>query len=189
MRHILTRKEKIRVVEKTGAEAIRLEKRSEAFFILTVPVGAPQDAAEQFLQGREIAKTLPDAVLSGPVPSLPRRVLRAYCLETLKTYANGRLLDMEARAGCEGTTLTFDCPRGAWGRCHAGTKTVSINPSLCWMPESVVDECLLHELCHFSVPDHSPAFWERLTALMPSWPCQEGILRNRREGVRYVFPV
>ncbi len=46
---------------------------------------------------------------------------------------------------------------------------IRIHPKLMSYPPEVVEETLVHELCHLEYFDHSPAFWQRLTALYPSW--------------------
>lgn len=46
---------------------------------------------------------------------------------------------------------------------------IRLNPSLLQWPETVLEETLAHELCHLVHFNHSPAFWETLTALLPDW--------------------
>ena len=46
-----------------------------------------------------------------------------------------------------------------WGSCTA-RGTITVNPFLLQAPSSCIDYVIVHELCHLSVPDHSPAFWD-----------------------------
>ena len=49
-------------------------------------------------------------------------------------------------------------------------------------PFTLVDYLCAHEACHLVVPDHSPAFWRRLAALIPDY-------ENRREQLRLKGPL
>ena len=189
MRHIFFEGAKVRVLEESYLGAIRLERRSESFFVLFVPLGAPENAAELFLQGRQSARGAAPCVLGQPVPSVDRESLRTVCREALEAHIRLRLPELMELSRVRACTWTFDCPAGVWGTCARREQTIRLNKALCWMPPEVVDECILHELNHFEEPTHAPAFWQRMTELMPGWAYEEGILRTRREGVKHVFPV
>ncbi len=180
---------KFRVLEESYLGAIRLERRSESFFVLSVPEGAPSDAPEQYLQGRSEARKAAPCVLGKPLPPLPRADLRVFCREALEAHILARLPELMEQSGVSSCSWSLDCPNGVWGTCLQEKKLIRLNKALCWMPPDVVDECILHELNHFAVPDHAPAFWQRMTDMMPAWPYEEGILRTRREGARHVYPV
>ena len=189
MQHVFFDGAKVRVLKESGLGAIRLERISASFFILSVPEGAPHDAAEQFLNGRKSVRKKDMQILGAPVPALEREALRAYCRERLEAHVSESLPRLMAQCDVDACRWDLGCPDGKWGICRRGKKEVALNMALCWMPPEVVDECILHELNHFAFEDHAPAFWERMTQLMPSWPYQEGILRTLREGVRHVYPV
>lgn len=46
---------------------------------------------------------------------------------------------------------------------------IRLNEELCHWPETVMEETLAHELVHLEHFNHSPAFWKRLTELLPDW--------------------
>jgi hypothetical protein len=46
---------------------------------------------------------------------------------------------------------------------------IRLNESLCQWPASVMEETLAHELVHLEHFNHSPAFWRRLSELLPDW--------------------
>lgn len=189
MRYVFFEDAKVRILEEPYLGAIRLERRSEAFFVLSVPDGAPGDAAEQFLRGRSAAKGAGPCILGKPLPVLSREAMRVYCREALEDHIRRRLPELMERSGVVDCSWTLECPSGVWGSFRREEKQIRLNKALCWMPPDVVDECILHELNHFAVPSHAPAFWRRMTELMPAWPYEEGILRTRREGMRHVYPV
>ncbi len=58
--------------------------------------------------------------------------------------------------------------RTRWGSCSA-RGTISLNYKLLFLPRSLVDHVLLHELAHTRHLDHSPRFWALLAELDPQW--------------------
>lgn len=46
---------------------------------------------------------------------------------------------------------------------------IRLNRSLALLPAFVLEEVLAHELTHLTHFNHSPAFWNALTALLPDW--------------------
>jgi predicted metal-dependent hydrolase len=51
-----------------------------------------------------------------------------------------------------------------WGSCTPADRTIRISDRLRGAPLWVLDYVLVHELAHLRVPDHSPAFWELVSA-------------------------
>lgn len=48
-----------------------------------------------------------------------------------------------------------------------------INPKLLQAPVYAIDYVITHELCHIQEPNHGPAFYELLTAVLPDWACRK----------------
>jgi len=55
-----------------------------------------------------------------------------------------------------------------WGSCSAN-KTISLNYKLLFLPNSLVEYVLLHELCHTVHFNHSPQFWELVKKFSPEY--------------------
>lgn len=102
----------------------------------------------------------------------------------------------DALAGIQALCLRYwpefsaACPRGMprirvrdmttrWGSCSLRTNTLSFSLRLCAMPPAAQEYVVVHEFCHFSHPDHSPAFWAAVEAHMPDYRARRALLRHR----------
>ncbi len=67
--------------------------------------------------------------------------------------------------------LTLRTMKTKWGVCRPREGRVTLNRNLVYLPIALVDYVICHELAHFHHADHSTAFWQYLTAVMPD--CKE----------------
>jgi len=83
--------------------------------------------------------------------------------------------------------VTIRWQKTRWGSCshRAGTAKprLSLNAGLLFLPRHLVRYVLLHELCHTTRMDHSPAFWKRLERIEPA---AESLRRELRSAWRFV---
>ncbi len=56
-----------------------------------------------------------------------------------------------------------------WGSCQPKRATITLNIRLMSYPIDCITYVVLHELCHFIHPDHSPRFYAFLGSMMPDW--------------------
>ena len=59
--------------------------------------------------------------------------------------------------------------RTRWGSCTPSRNRIRLSTDLVRASPACIDYVVLHECCHLLVPDHSPAFYELQTRLMPDW--------------------
>lgn len=81
------------------------------------------------------------------------------------------------------------CPRGQmpkiavrdmrtrWGSCSLKTGTLAFARRLCVMPPAAQEYVVVHEFCHFAHPDHSPAFWAAVAAVLPDYKQRQRLLK------------
>ena len=76
-------------------------------------------------------------------------------------------------------TLKIRKMKGQWGNCRSKSNVITLNSRLAAYDEKVIEFVVFHEYCHFIHPDHSPAFYAELSAVMPEWRVYDKVLKNR----------
>jgi predicted metal-dependent hydrolase len=66
-------------------------------------------------------------------------------------------------------TLFVRQMRSRWGSCTPRTARIRLSPELVRARSECLDYVLLHECCHLLVGDHSKAFYDLQTRLLPDW--------------------
>ena len=67
--------------------------------------------------------------------------------------------------------------RTRWGSCSLKTGTLAFSRRLCLAPLPAQEYVVVHEFCHFAHPDHSPAFWAAVAAVLPDYRRRKALLR------------
>lgn len=87
---------------------------------------------------------------------------------------------LSATLGLPPCPVTVRRMRSRWGSCGGGS--LRYDWRLVLGPEGVAAYVAAHEVAHRVRPDHSPAFWAQVEALMPGWRAPHAWLR--RHGAR-----
>ena len=96
--------------------------------------------------------------------------LRRCRVEALSAVLHRILPLWEARMGVRVRRVTIREMTSRWGSCRKDRATLTINLRLARVPEELIEQVLVHELCHLFHPDHSPAFYAEMTRFLPDWP-------------------
>lgn len=64
-----------------------------------------------------------------------------------------------------------------WGVCVPARRQLTFALRLYNMPPAAQVYVVVHEYCHFLVPDHSPAFWAEVEKLLPDWKARRALLK------------
>lgn len=81
-----------------------------------------------------------------------------------RAYLPGRLNQLAALHGFSYNRLTLRNSRTRWGSCSS-KRNINLSIYLMTLPAHLIDYVILHELCHLTHLNHSPAFWDLLDRL------------------------
>jgi len=139
-------------------------------------------------------------VLSGPVPRCRRaddrllvrapdrsavpRALEAWYRRMAARYFAERIEYFAPRVGHAPAAITVRGQRSRWGSC-SGRGTISLNWRLMQASAAIVDYVIVHELCHLTIPDHSPRFWAEVARVLPEWRERRRALRTLGHALRF----
>lgn len=96
--------------------------------------------------------------------------LRRLRVKTLTAVLRRMLPVWEARMGVHVNRITIREMTSRWGSCRKDRATLTINLRLARVPEELIEQVLVHELCHMFHANHSPAFYAEMTRYLPDWP-------------------
>jgi predicted metal-dependent hydrolase len=98
---------------------------------------------------------------------LDRRLTR-WLREQAGRVLPSRLEKLSQKTGLTGSGLQIKSYTARWGSCrHDGL--IQLNWKLIKTPPEVIDYVIIHELCHLSHFNHSPAFWEQVIRHCPEY--------------------
>jgi predicted metal-dependent hydrolase len=100
--------------------------------------------------------------------STPALLLEQALREKARAVFSERLALHAPRLGVAAPPLRLSSARTRWGSCshHGG---ISLNWRLIFMPLTVIDYVVCHELAHLKEMNHSPRFWSVVEQLCPDW--------------------
>ncbi len=96
-----------------------------------------------------------------PVTDAERVALSSLLDELNATWA--------ARLGERDVTWRIRKVTSLWGCCHWSKRYVTYNEALARAPRELVEYVVVHELTHFAIHGHGPAFHALMDARLPSW--------------------
>lgn len=65
-----------------------------------------------------------------------------------------------------------------WGVCAPAKRQITFALQLYNQPPAAQLYVVVHEYCHFLVPNHSPTFWAEVEKLLPDWKARRRLLRQ-----------
>ncbi len=88
--------------------------------------------------------------------------------EAARSYIPRRVVYYHAVTGGSYKRITIRDQKTRWGSCSS-KGTLSFSWRLMLAPPAILDYVVVHELCHLTHMNHSPAFWQAVEAVYPDW--------------------
>lgn len=184
------------IKESARAKHVRIDVYPDGRVVLTKPLRMPLRVAEAFLKTRTkwIAETQEKFAarmkrqekarekLGLPEPIVlprPRRGSKAYkeAVAAARKLAAARLKHFNAQYRFRYGTISIRNQKTRWGSCSAAGN-LSFNYRIAYLPPSLQDYLIVHELCHTKEHNHSPKFWELVGQAVPEYKKLRNALKN-----------
>ncbi|MDT8409216.1 MAG: SprT family zinc-dependent metalloprotease [Wenzhouxiangellaceae bacterium] len=120
-------------------------------------------------------------------PALVKNML----VEALRCRAGStlqhRLQELAGTHGLQYRRVAWRNQKTRWGSCSTRA-SLSLNVRLLFIPPTLADYVLIHELAHLEHPNHSAAFWGRVERMLPAWrQCERELKRADRYLPEWIF--
>ena len=100
------------------------------------------------------------------------------CLEQMEEICE-RIYPVFSRMGVAWPQIKVRSMVSRWGSCQPKKKIVTFSRQLGETPPACMEYVAVHEFCHFIQPNHSAAFHQLMTELMPDWRQRKQLLNSR----------
>lgn len=97
-----------------------------------------------------------------------RAALTQRYIAAAREYFPKRAAHFQQFTGGIYSRITIRDQKTRWGSCSA-RGTLSFNWRLMLAPPAILDYVVVHELCHLTHMNHSPAFWQAVEAVCPDY--------------------
>lgn len=100
--------------------------------------------------------------------AVQRTALEKRYKEAARSYIPKRVAYYHDMTGGTYQRIAIRDQKTRWGSCSS-KGTLSFNWRLMLAPPAVLDYVVVHELCHLTHMNHSPAFWQSVEAVCPDY--------------------
>ncbi len=118
----------------------------------------------KYLEMQEKQKNRPVSDLT----DTQRAALEKRYINAAKEYFPKRAAYFQQFTGGTYNRITIRDQKTRWGSCSA-KGTLSFNWRLMLAPPAILDYVVVHELCHLTHMNHSPAFWQAVGEVYPDY--------------------
>jgi len=155
--------------ESDRAKRMRLAVYCDASVVVTVPRGVEMSLIEKFLQ--EKRNWIDDKI--SYFTQFKNKPITRYSEEDYKKYkdeafalANERVTHFNQIYGFSYNDINIKNQKTRWGSCSA-KGNLNFNYKIIFLPETVRDYVVVHELCHLKEFNHSRKFWNLVARTIP----------------------
>jgi predicted metal-dependent hydrolase len=156
--------------QSSRAKRMRLTVRPDGAVLLTVPVRFSKFAAEQFLveKAEWVISKLDHFSSLPPVAPILHHGRRDYLKhkEVARGVITAKIEQFGQLYGYSCGNISVKNQRSCWGSCSR-KGNLNFNYKILFLPESLQNYIIVHELCHLRELNHSPKFWQLVAQTIP----------------------
>jgi len=156
----------------TQLNLVALEKTYELSFIIT--------------EKSSIRKTGSHLMIKACHQEQQVNVLKKWIRKQAKTLFDLKLKQWSLETQLHYSKLSVRSQKSRWGSCSS-TGTISLNDQLLFMPLSILDYIIVHELCHTVQPNHSAQYWALVNLHYPNYKQEEALLAQYSKKIPHWF--
>lgn len=119
---------------------------------------------------------------AGEQDAAAREALQGWLQQQAKQVLPPWLQELADRLGLICTGVSVRAQKTRWGSCSSNGR-INLNRNLLFLPPSLVEYLLVHELCHLREPNHSPRYWQQVEKVLPDYRQRDRALRTAVEQV------
>lgn len=173
-------------MEKLEYKLVRSQRRSLSARVTTdgvlevrAPLYLPLREIEAFLEEHRpiLQKRLAEMRAIQPERKMTPEELQALAEEACKWFPPV-VAEWSRKMGVSCRHITIRNQKTKWGSCSS-RQNLNFNCLLMLAPEWVRQYVVVHELCHLTEMNHSPAFWQRVAQFMPNYKEAEAWLKTQ----------
>ena len=166
---------------RSSRKTLSLQITPEGQLLVRAPSRLPQREIDRFVEEKQawIQKTIQKvraAKQAGQASPLSDADIRALA-DRARREIPPRVFRASQAMGVTYGRITIRNQTGRWGSCSS-TGNLNFNCLLMLAPESVLNYVVVHELCHRRQMNHSQAFWNEVSAVLPGYMEQKKWLKD-----------
>ncbi len=166
-------------VYRSRVKNLNLRIRSDGTVVMSIPLGTPWEEADRFVARRAdwIRKTQAkqkarrEEMERTPLPDKETALAHFTAMSDQVFPVFAEVL------GGQKPLIKVRQMKSRWGVCVPARRQITFALSLYNMPAAAQIYVVVHEYCHFLVPNHSPAFWAEVEKLLPDWKARRDLLK------------
>ena len=124
---------------------------------------------------------VPKSIPSGQRDDLIKHVLELWLRRRVESDAEAFARRHSRRLGQGPKAVRIKDQKHLWGSCGKD-RVLNLNWRLIFMPKTILEYAVVHELCHLQHRHHSAAFWRLVKSLLPDYEPRKAWLERHGAG-------
>lgn len=159
---------------------LNLRVRSDGTVAVSIPMKTGWEQADRFVteqaewirERQAKAKVREEREAHQPLPSKAEAMARFTAMSEQVYPAFAQVL------GGQRPVVKVRDMSSCWGVCSPSKRQITFALRLYNMPAAAQIYVVVHEYCHFLVPNHSRAFWVEVEKILPDWKARRELLKQ-----------